>query len=534
MKSLLTCIFILLSTLSLLIYPHRADAQFTVLGSSAAFTEPEEGFAKILILKNGNTCYTHIKEKGGMAVKIFDADRKKIADTEFATAYGNVKGASIEGFFELNGDITVLIMLNSSWGNAMHRLIIDGNTGSKKAEILLRKLDAAGPAGYKDVRDGNALMPGFIVRKDPHSENYAIGINNSTAHDRSKRINVIHYDRYHKEISNVYLHTGLFPEFEYCNLVDLAVHEDKDVQVVSEVFKRVNKEKQGAIKMVKIAAGMVDPGIQTFPQLANRSITGSTFLFNRDYSRLFLLALIFESRDQEIISYSSRLVEFNTANLAFTEKKTDIGNVLPLMKTKYPKSTAFNSIPVGILLNNEGGVTVLSESIQSLSVYGDVLTSLGNIIVSAFDASGNLMNTSVIISSRKTDGQRLGLLYYNENEQGAVKLKNGNHYKYFKYLQTPKTNYILMNDLEPNESISSDGEVKKAFGAVRSAYPYYYKLGDPLPVRNWMFPKPAGKEHPVSIFPVSDYDVNSNILCTTQLDHGGGGGKIKLIWLNPS
>lgn len=513
---------------------NAAMAQFNILASSAPFTEPEEGFAKILLMKNGNSFFAHLKENGGIDVRIYDTQHKELAATSFATNYGDMKKASVKGCFELNGDVTLLIMEMVGWSYAMYRVVIDGNTGMKKEEIVFKKMDDFSMSGYKDVRKGNADMPDFIVRKDPNSENYAVCINNSASKDKSKRINLIHFDRFHKEISNVYINAALIPGYEYCKPADLVVNENKEVMIMIEVFNRVKDEKKGELKLLRFMPGNAAPTILTPPFPKNKSLSETSFKFNRDYTKLFMFALIYESREKETILYNAQLIELNMSNLSFTDKKLDFGDALSLIRAKYPKYPEFNLIPVGLQLKQDGGFTVMFESTATLTVYGDVLTSLGNILVSDFDDAGNLLSGSAILTERKADGQSFPLLYQNHNEEGAIQLKNGNQYKLFRYLQTPKGNFVLMNDMEDNGNLNDKGDIRKTFVAVRSAYPYYYKIGDALPVRQWFYPKPADDRHPVCMFQVSDYDYSSNVFCTTQLDHGGGGGKIKIVWLTPS
>ena len=86
-----------------------ARAQFKSIDQGPVFEEPERGFSKILQLKNGSTIFFHITFKEGINLKIYDAVHKQKVDKHIEPAYGKLKGGSIDGIFEINGDATLLV-----------------------------------------------------------------------------------------------------------------------------------------------------------------------------------------------------------------------------------------------------------------------------------------------------------------------------------------------------------------------------------------------------------------------------------------
>ncbi|WDZ99787.1 hypothetical protein [Mucilaginibacter sp. SJ] len=85
------------------------QAQFKPLAEGATFEEPEEGFAKILQLKNGNTMFIHITYKKGINVRMYNASYQEIAVTHVDPSYGKLDHGSIEAVFELAGNAVLMI-----------------------------------------------------------------------------------------------------------------------------------------------------------------------------------------------------------------------------------------------------------------------------------------------------------------------------------------------------------------------------------------------------------------------------------------
>jgi hypothetical protein len=521
----------------LLINIQESKAQFSMAASSASFKEPEEGHAKILLLKNKNTAFIHVNCDGGIDIRLFDAQRKEIRNKVVATNYGKLKEGQVMGCFQINGDVTILIQELVGWTYAMYRVILDGNTGDKKEESTILKLNDFSYAEYKDVRKGNAPRPFFLVNKDPYSDNYAVGVFNSSTSEKDQRIHIVHYGKDHKEISNVFVTTSAYQKFEFCNLVDLVVKGNQEVMVLLFPFNTYKTSslynRRGELVMMHIANGQLRQGYTLLPRPNEREVSSSQLQFNKDYSKLYLNSLSLATSNNNERSYVSQILLIDPKTDSIREIHLENGNLVSQVHAKYPGAKGLNGTPVEMDVNDDGSLTILSESSETYSAYGDASAFIGNIVVRQYNTDGSIKGASVIFSNRTTNGMSPYFFYQNNYKQVALPLRNGNQYKFYSYIATPKGNFLFMNDLEVNSEINSKGEVKKPFQSVRDAYSFYYKIDDPIPSRNWLYPKPVDNTHPLSLFALSDYDLTSNIYCTTQLDHGGGGGNIKLVWLQP-
>ena len=88
------------------------NAQFKLIAEGPKFEEPEDGFAKILQLKNGNTFYIHITAKDGINVRVYDASHKEKAVKTISPAYESLiidNRDAVRGIFEMNNDVLVFI-----------------------------------------------------------------------------------------------------------------------------------------------------------------------------------------------------------------------------------------------------------------------------------------------------------------------------------------------------------------------------------------------------------------------------------------
>lgn len=115
-------------------------AQFKPLAEGATFEEPEEGFAKILQLKNGNTMFIHITYKKGINIRMYNAAHQETAVTHIDPSYGKLDYGNIEAAFELAGNAVLMISEVDSRTPMLYRLVIDGKTGNLKDDQKIGEL----------------------------------------------------------------------------------------------------------------------------------------------------------------------------------------------------------------------------------------------------------------------------------------------------------------------------------------------------------------------------------------------------------
>ncbi|MCK7558025.1 hypothetical protein MKQ70_24670 [Chitinophaga sedimenti] len=73
-------------------------AQFTTIAEGADFSEPEQGFARILQFRNGNTMYLQFSMEGGIDIQLYDSAHKLLVQQAVTATYGRLERGSIDGF----------------------------------------------------------------------------------------------------------------------------------------------------------------------------------------------------------------------------------------------------------------------------------------------------------------------------------------------------------------------------------------------------------------------------------------------------
>lgn len=228
-----------LALLSLLFISVSSFSQFKVLATGNGFEEPEDGYAKIIQEKSGYTFFLHVTIKEGINVRIYDKSHQQVAEKHITPDYGKLrvgkgKGAmgGVQGIYEINKNIVLFLSEYDDGGiPTLYRMIIDGATGNLLEEKTIgtlnkfRFLD-----GYASIF-GKVPTPAFYVRKDPESDNYAVALFNSFASDRNERIELVHYNKDHEEISRAFYQSP-DNDYKYLNFMDLCVRGDKEIVAV--------------------------------------------------------------------------------------------------------------------------------------------------------------------------------------------------------------------------------------------------------------------------------------------------------------
>ena len=212
----------LLFTILAIVFNYICFAQFSILGKSTGFEEPEEGYAKVLILKNKHTAYIHITPSDGILIKFYDESYKQLKSRNVEHKFGKLKGMNVEACFEINSEIVLMISEYDGRIPILYRIVLNGDTGqivSQEEIARLKKITMS--QGYAS-KFGGVPLPDFIVRKDTLSDNYVVALFNSFESERDQRVELMHFNNQHGIISKSYLST---PEdkYKYVNILDVAV-----------------------------------------------------------------------------------------------------------------------------------------------------------------------------------------------------------------------------------------------------------------------------------------------------------------------
>ncbi|MGB4843110.1 MAG: hypothetical protein WBP16_01455 [Ferruginibacter sp.] len=531
-----TIISVLLLSLTCLF----TNAQFKQIAEGPKFAEPEEGFAKIIQMKNGNTFFISISLKNGINVRIYDAAHKETAATSFNPAYQVLKTADVEAIFEMNSDIIVFISERDDHTPVLYRLIIDAATGKLKEEKTIFRMKKEGAF----VNTG--AFNSFSVVKDPFSENYAVCLYYVTEPDPQKRIEIVHYGKDHNEISRTFCATPN-DEYKFFLYVDMVVTGSEKVCAI--LFASNEKyylgTKKGNLYMAAIEKGKAAVSYSKLDFSEDLEIRWGLARYSAVNKDIFLLTAAKVKKEKDKYIPYLVVIEATTGKVK-RAGNTEIGEKLNTdYKEKFDRKKDYSGMPQNLFINDDGSFAVVYEEIlvqrqSSQSGFGSstqlrVDTKLGKIVVAAYDKNAALLSSYLVPKEHWIIFQELSPFYHARREGTAQQLFKGNQYKSFAYLNGINKNYILFNDTERNNDVKKDKFVEVQGVSDCDAFVYKLSGNEIFPKREYAFENTTGsKNHNLLLYAISDYDRKNNVYVTLRLDKEVRTSKeVKLVWLQP-
>lgn len=518
-----------LSLLLLLLFCVTVNAQFKPIAEGPVFKEPEEGFAKILQLKTGSTIFMHISNKEGIDTRIYNPAHQEIATNHINPSYDKLgTGSSIEAVFEINGDVVLMVSKSESRTPVLYRIIIDGKTGAAKEDKQIAQLAKVSFfAGYA-MAFGNVPQPDFFVRKDPHSDNYALVLLNSFESERSKRIEIISYGADNKETGRAF-YASPDEKYKYIRYVDMAVIGSDKVSVLAYGYNTANS----GGKASELILANLDKGAKTvsFTELGfslDLLVYHGICRYNPAIKSLVLIASTKENSKDE--GYTPIMALVNP----FDKKINRVNVISPSERLDQYSKKGFRGLPQNLFINDDGTFTVVSEEMAYRYTNYSVTTILGDLAVVNYTKTGELSTDFLIRKSHFINGG-VGPFYQSYREGTAQKLGGGSQFKSFAYLDGKIKSYILFNDTERNNEKQESGGLVDIMG-VSGCDGFYYPLTgkEPILKREYVFGNPEGKkDHNLGLFSISDYDRNNNVYVTLELSNQNGKKGVKVVWLQP-
>lgn len=511
----------------LLFFCSIVNAQFKSVAEGPVFEEPEQGFAKLLQMKDGSTVFLHVTEKKGINVRIYNATHKEIAVNTVQPSYGKLKGG-IEAVFEIAGNVVLMVSEVESRTPMLYRIVIDGKTGAIKDDQKIAELPRMGLFDGYAMVFGNVPMPDFFVRKDPDSDNYAVVMFNSFVSERSKRIEIITYGSNNQETKRAF-YASPQEHYKYLRYVDMVVIGPDKVSVLAYAYNTRNSGgKESELIMANLDKGQKDVSFTELGFSKDLMVYWGITRYSPAAQSVVLLALAKQKSSDS--GYAPIMAFVNP----FDRKLNRADVISPSDKVDAMTKKGFKGLPQNMFINPDGSITVVSEE---LSVYTDrsgSSTTLGDLAVVNYSKTGEFVNDYYIRKSQEMDRTYLNPLYQSMRESTGQALKNGNQFKSFAYLHTGKSAYILFNDTKRNDDAQEKGGLVTIKG-VSASDGYYYPIKGTsvIPPRSMVFPAGERKsDHNLGLFAISDYDVKNNLYVTLKLEINGDKG-VKVVWLKP-
>lgn len=520
------------------ILPHL-NAQLKQIAEGPAFEEPEDGYARILQMKDGSTMFFHFGEKKGIDVRLYNSEHKEKASTTLETTYQNLFPDPIVAIFEVSGNAVIMVSTAEDGIYVLNRLIIDGKTGKLRED---KKIAEFPKFSTKEIRklymNGIHNIIEFHVRKDAYSDNYAIAKINNAAEDKNKRIEIQLFDSANKETVDAFY---LWPneKFEYLTYLDMIVL-GRDKVFLLAYADNTYKSKSEASGLVM---GAIDKSATTgtLKELAfsqNLEEKWAITKFNPVSKKIILLTAT-QERKSKSGSYTPVLAVVDPVTITVEKTKTleMSDDVLEKSVETFGKKSAFTGLPQNLFINQDGRITVVSQELTE-SIFSDqhsshVNTQLGNIAVVNYSPEMGTLNSYFIPQKQDIPYASVPPFYLSKFEGTATKLGQGVQFKSFQYINGNSKSYIFLNDVEKNDQKIEKGKIT-GIGWVSDCDGFYFPLQDKevMPHRNFVFtPTNAKNDHNLGVFPLSEYDAANNLFVTLKLERQGRNKNVKLVWL---
>ena len=505
---------------------NMANAQFKQIAEGPSFKEADNGYAQILQMKNGGTLFIVLTGKKGINVRVYDANHKEVAVNDIEPSYGELSNAHVVSVFEIKGDVVMMVTDLDKKIPVLTRLIIDGKTGDLKTEQKICELNKV--RSQQEIRD-YALTPimEFFVKKDIHSDNYALVTFDLFEPDKNKRICIVLYGPDNKEVSRAYSPSPI-DKYEYLRYFDMTVIDGEKVCALFYAYDKSSSfNKKGGVFLVSVDRGKSAVNFTELDFTKDNGVWNGISAYDSASKSLVLLTL-FKKNGRD---------KYYTAQLAFidpfqyTIKK--VGTITPSKRLNQYLKKDYVGVPQDMFINNDGTVTIVCEEGEGTN---DSFAWIENASVTNYSKTGEFINEYFIPKSMRFNYMAVKPLYHS----GAIIhwFNNDNPskcfaYQFFAYLNANSGNYILLNDSEKNNAKQNKISVG-TYSDIGDLDGFYYPLNttDIVPKRNYFFGEPAGKnDHYVAYFALSDYNKDNDTYATLVKEHNSK--NIKLVWLKP-
>ncbi len=539
-----------------------SKAQFKVIASGPGFQESEKGFAKILQLKNGYTLFIQSEKMKNYRIKIYNSEHKEIVTNNLETPkIAPLGGCDVAAIFETNGQIAMFVSGYSKLTPVLFRYIITPEDGKVISETEIARQDKVKDGLMVPYFWGDVPFQTFLVIKDDYSENYALGYVHSYGPKDNDRVNVVHYNNRHEEISKSYF-VAPSDKFKHARIRHLCVIGDKEV---AALLYTTNAEKsQGKESSVLLASFSNNNPDVKYNELdiPEGYVLGRAVMRYNPTTKKINVASLFQV-DKKILKQleieqgdirncmmfheiTPVTMDVKKGPLLNPEAANKLFNDLFAAKLMFGKKIPYQGLFQNMYVNMDGSTTLIFEGYDILNSqtigqnsHSTSDTYLSDIIVINITKDGLSQNSVLIPKQHRIEKSAIsGGGNYSTNQYMRTTTFSpfaaGNQFKYFTYIPGKTKNYILFNDIMDNEEKVRQGKRTIIQGIGGSdAFSFITNENETMPTRNYLLGAPPEREHQVALLGISDYEATTNTYVTLKLELDGRDKKVRLVWLQP-
>jgi hypothetical protein len=465
-----------------------AHAQFTTVAESPAFQEPEDGSARILQLKNGNTLFLHYTVRQGLAIQLFDSAHRRIDTLPSITNRASFKNGNLDAAFEAGGNAALFISDRTQKHPIMRRLTINGHTGQLQEDSVIADLDKVN-LRKKKVNTASD----FLVIKDPWSESYAMWMYFNTDEETDGGYQIVHFGAGHREISRArFRNFDNEVPFQYW---DMAVIGEEQLCILGMEEHRTVDKDSTVMKLATLEKGKIFFAFHDLKFPKGLNTVGGFIKYNPHTGQLLLMQAVKadEKKTSRTTTYLAT-VKLHSMNVSYS-KEIYLDKVNRKSLEVFGPKEEYAGVPQNIFIKHDGSYAIVFEELDNhVRMMNNtptvVSTVLANVAVVDFNAEGRELNSWMIPKRQINQGVIMKPFYLKNRENVQEKLNWDDRYKFFTYIP----GYILINDLDEKHKLLERGK-QPASGrsaTVRGIFTSW-KERRPFPGATWCLHRKTGR-----------------------------------------
>ena len=522
-----------------------ARAQAPLVAMGPAFSEPGDGWDKLIQLKNGNTVYLHFAKKDGLLVTVYNLQHElTAADTVHARQWNaaDMESTEIDGIYEINGAPVIFLQQLVKYNPVLYRLVLDGQTGQLVREDKLGELPSV---QHRSVyADDNLASHDFFVEKDPDSDYYAVASFSGTPIRKNdsirERISVQHFSPSHELINEgrYYLSDTSYSYFSY---IGMAVQGKGKVYLGAVGFNAKRKEGSAPPRVI---FSMLSPDSSAFAHQVLEYTTG----FGNVTGCIRAAPAISQVR---MLLYVPSLqknggsgIIMNTFGEAAGTLKKHLQLSLPALSQNARQNLgykeAFKGTPQRLLLNENGNGTLLMENLsffkQGNSQANMLHTNLGDIGIALLDSAGRESAAYALSKYQVITGvcEPFQLQRRHKSEwafRNKIAALNTNTYLSYDYISAPGGTYVFFNDYLQYLDTGGQDKVRRPLKFATDANLVCYRFNGGRMEKMFLFGMPEVTKGYACMMGAADYNAQARTYAAIVISRDGTEKKANIAWI---
>lgn len=511
------------------------QAQFLQVTEGPLFPAPEKGVVKLLQMKNGSTAYLHADTDSGIHIQVYEPEYRIKTEARFMPSILKQKNGVVEGIFEMNADLVLMISESGEEESNLYRILIDGKTAKLKDEQRIARVKRSKSVAGKE-QSAEPDLPVFSVRYDSKGAGYAVAIMNTFISDTSKLIEIIMYANDNRESFRRHYSTKK-EKYRYLQLIDLAVTgADKAAAVIYGYNQGSAAEKNGEMILATMEK---DKPALTLNELSysNDLVPENGIIrYESTFNQLLLLTTARVRSDAARLRNFLGYINLPSRELVSNTFITAGDKVKAGYTALYGKKAEYKALPQDLLLNADRSYTVIYEEqeMSSKKENGNYAT-IRNTSVVHYDPEGVVTDEYLIPLEHTVNQLNPGPFYQSSYRLRGQQFIGINQYATVNFIADGHNSYLLLNDKELNAG-NTTGKPVSAMADLKETNAFFCRLSgkELIPSKEFMFGKPAAGTAPkLALFSVSDYDRANNLLVLLKQDKEDNRTGVKVVWLQP-